>query len=190
MPEVLEGIVEGFSSHTTLAAMERWTDVEFQRVAHSTRITDRTLAACRDVLVDGVPGVEAAAAHKMFPAAISRAIATLRDKQKVLEKSALVKDAVATTLQQQVEEACKIFYGPNFQVAPAEPGKTYSGPVVLINNGLAVQKVGRGGVLHDVGSFTELPPLNVGLSITLPQSGRAVVGELPEIAAQDKSVER
>ena len=56
--------------------MTKWSEAEFDRYAIGTKITERTLDACRDVLVNQVPGVEAARTRKLFPGQVSRAIAT------------------------------------------------------------------------------------------------------------------
>jgi hypothetical protein len=61
--------------------MAVWTDAEFQRVALDTRLSKRTLAACRSVLVDGMTGVEAGELHSMVPAQISRGLGPMRDRR-------------------------------------------------------------------------------------------------------------
>lgn len=51
-----------------------WTEDEFQRVANTTRLSNRTLAACHDVLVGGVPSVDAATRHGVVPPQVSRGL--------------------------------------------------------------------------------------------------------------------
>lgn len=171
--------------------MSLWTDPEFQRSALGTRLSDRTLAACRAVLVDGLSGVEAAAAHKMFPAQISRALGVLRDKQAEMINSAKTRKDDGALLKFTAEQIAKGMVGDGLEIVDAKPGKTYEGPVIVNTHGFLVQKVGRRGVIHDLGEFDKMPPANVPLSITYPAGkGKAHVNEMSTAPERGKDVER
>lgn len=51
-----------------------WTEDEFKRVAATTQLSSRTLAACHDVLVGGVSIGDAAARHGLITPQVSRGI--------------------------------------------------------------------------------------------------------------------
>lgn len=151
--------------------MERWTEDEFRRVARVTRISERTLDACKDVLVDGMTGIAAAEKHKIFAAQISRAITTLRDKQtKMIEFASASKES-DEMLQYLATEVAKALHGQDFQCSLAKPGQAYEGPVVVQSKGYLVQKVGLSGVLHDVARFSALPALHENLRIVYDKEG-------------------
>lgn len=162
--------------------MDRWTENEFRRVAQTTRISSRTLEACKDVLVDGVPGTAAAEKHKMFPAHVSRALTTLRDKQAELMKFATVRKDSDEMLQYMASEVAKHIYGQDFESRLAQPGQTYEGPMVVQSKGYMVQKVGRSGVLHDIANFDRVPPLKQNLRIDYDTQG-----QLTKVALLDVS---
>lgn len=151
--------------------MERWTEDEFRRVALNTRISARTLVACKDVLVEGMSGIAAAEKHKMFAPQISRAITTLRDKQAKMFEFASVSKGADEMLQYMATEVAKALHGQDFQCALAQPGQAYEGPVVVQSKGYLVQKVGRLGVLHDLARFSALPPLHENLRIAYDNEG-------------------
>ncbi|RWA45621.1 hypothetical protein AU476_00895 [Cupriavidus sp. UYMSc13B] len=152
--------------------MERWTEDEFRRVALNTRISKRTLDACKDVLVDGLSGVAAADKHKMFAPQISRAITTLREKQAEMMEFASVSKDADVMRQYVAAEVAKSLYGQHFQCALAQPGQAYEGPLVVQSTGYFVQKVGRNGVLHDMARFNnDLPPLQADLRIAYDKDG-------------------
>lgn len=170
--------------------MERWTEDEFRRVAHNTRISERTLEACRDVLVDGISGVAAAEKHKMFAPQISRALTTLRDKQaKIMENVSVAKDA--DQMQQYIAtEVARSLVGKDFECILAKPGHAYEGPMIGQTSAYLIQKVGRQGVLHDLTRFVEPPPLKTNLRISYDMEGAfAHVGK-PVVQQQVKGVGR
>lgn len=163
--------------------MSLWSDAEFQRVALSTRLSARTLAACRDVMVDGVHGADAARTHKMFHAQISRSITALREKQLTMLNSA-VEVAVDNDalLKFTVLQIGKKMMGDGFEVRNASPGSTYEGPILSNSHGFLVQKVGRSGVMHDLGAFASPPPLNRPLTIAYSEDGlKATVTETEHV---------
>lgn len=151
--------------------MDRWTDEEFRRVAQNTRIKDRTLDACQDVLVGGMSGVDAADKHKMFPAQISRAIATLRGKQAELIADPALGTKSSAVSQMVAAETAKALLGQGFESRLAQPGQAYSGPLVIQAAGYLVQNVGRSGVLHDVANFRQIPPLKEDVTIAYGREG-------------------
>lgn len=171
--------------------MNPWTEAEFQRVAIRTRLSDRTLAACKEVLVDGISGIDAAAKHKTFPAQISRAIGVLREKQAGMLESAQALQSGEELLKLTAAQVAKNILGHDLFVKDAVPGQTYEGPVIVNTHGFAVQKVGRSGVLHDLGKLLNAPPINVSLSIAYPaRGGKAVVTEKSQSKAQGKEAGR
>lgn len=175
--------------------MSLWTEPEFQRIALGTKLmerrSERTLAACREVLVEGVSGVDAAARHKMFPAQISRALGVLRDKQADMVKSAEALKSDGALLKFTAAQVAKSMVGDGLVIEDAEPGKAYEGPVIVNTHGFVVQKVGRGGVIHDLGKLERMPPLNVSLSIVyLKNDEKAVVTEKSLANEQGKDLGR
>jgi hypothetical protein len=162
--------------------MERWTEDEFRRVANNTRISERTLDACKDVLVEGISGVAAAEKHKMFAPQISRALTTLRDKQaKMMESASVSKEA--DQMQQYIATGiARSLVGKDFQCALAQPGQAYDGPLIGQSEAYLIQKVGRQGVLHDLARFSEHPPLQQNLRIAYDKAGGlAKVGPVPTL---------
>lgn len=156
--------------------MSRWTESEFQRVAMNTKLANRTVLACMDVLVDGMSNIDAAAKHKMDPPQISRGIGVLNDKRKKMVMDAQVLEHDDVILKYAAEQAAKNLLGPGLAIGDAVPGKVYEGPVAVITPGFMVQKVGRGGVMHDLGNFEKVPAINIPLVISYPKDGgRAVV---------------
>ena len=145
--------------------MSPWSETDFQRIALSTKLTERTLAACRDVLVDGAPGVEAASRWQLFPAQISRAVGVLKNKQSQLLESATTLQNDSNLLRHTVTLISKSMFGEKFNVVNAAPGQAYEGPVVINSHGFLVQKVRTHGVIHDLGAFEKAPTLNIPLSI-------------------------
>lgn len=156
--------------------MERWTEEELRQVASNTRIAERTIDACRDVLVEGMTGVAAAEKHKMFPAQISRALTILRDKQsEMIEKVAVRKETLS--LEQYIaSEVGRALVGNDFQCNLAQAGRVYEGSMLAQSNGFFVQKVGRTGVLHATSSFVHVPPMNQLLTVSYDRAdGKASV---------------
>lgn len=159
--------------------MDLWTEHEFRRVAITTRISPRTLEACKAVLVDGVSGQQAASTHKMFASQLSRALTSLREKRAENLKSAAVRENAEELQEFVAAEVGRALYGRDFQSMIAEPGQTYEGPIVAQTSAFLVQKVGRSGVLHDLGKFESIPQLNIDLQIAYGEKGdRAVVSEV------------
>lgn len=157
----------------------QWTEADFQRVAHNTKLGERTKEACRSVLVDGVSGVDAAAKHKVFAAQISRGLATLRERKQKMVQSAVSLQENTALLRFTAGQVAKAMFGEGLVVEDAQPGKQYEGPVVVNSHGFVVQKVGRSGVVHDLGNLDKLPVLNSPLTISYPKgSGQATVTQL------------
>lgn len=59
-----------------------WTEDEFQRVATKTTLPNRTLMACKDILVGGISSTVAAKQHSVLPPEISRGLKSLRNKKR------------------------------------------------------------------------------------------------------------
>ena len=151
--------------------MPLWSESDFQRVALATKLADRTLSACRDVLVDGVAGVDAAQQWQIFPAQISRSVGILREKHQQMLESAVSLQQDANLLKYTAVQVAKCMMGEKFNVIDAAPGKSYEGPVILNSHGFLVQKVGLSGIAHDLGVFSNVPPLNVPMAIEYPKDG-------------------
>ncbi|ART61521.1 hypothetical protein CBP36_21385 (plasmid) [Acidovorax carolinensis] len=165
--------------------MDRWTENEFQRVARTTRISTRTLDACKDVLVDGMSNMAAAAKHKMFAPQISRAVTTLREKQAEQMKFASIRKESDEMMQYIASEVARHLFGQEFETTLAQPGCSYEGPVVVQSKGYLVQKVGRGGVLHNVAAFDNLPQLQQTLRIDYDAKGNLT--GIAQVNPQEKS---
>lgn len=156
--------------------MERWTEEELRQVASHTRVNARTIDACRDVLVEGMSGIDAAEKHKMFPSHLSRSLTTLREKQAELNERLAVRQETQNLEQYIASEVGRALVGGDFQCSLAQPGHVYEGSMLANAKGYLVQKVGRSGVLHAVSAFDQMPPLNQHLTVTYDrESGKASV---------------
>lgn len=169
--------------------MSLWAESEFQRVALSTKLSERTLAACHDVLVDGLSGVDAAARHKMFPAQISRSIGKLKDMQlSMVETAEAVLDEV-TLLKYTAHQVAKTLMG-EAAVMDAQPGQSYDGWILASTPGFLIQKVGRVGVVHDLGNIEEMPKPNSATVISYPENGMKAVLSDSALVDRRQGVER
>jgi hypothetical protein len=173
--------------------MSLWSETEFQRIAAGTKLSERTLEACHDVLVDGVPGADVARKRNLLHAHISRSINSLRGKQMEMVDSATALVSDTTVLFKfAVLQMAKQTVGAGFDVRDASPGHTYEGPVVVNSHGFLVQRIGPTGVLHDIGALERLPSANSVLRITYPYDGvgKASVSEVLPVQATAVSVGR
>lgn len=161
-----------------LLEMERWTEVELQRVSRETRIQQRTLDACRDVLVEGMTVSESAAKHQMFQPQISRALTKLRDTQAQIGLR-VDRENLLETVAVGVGKA---LLGPNSTIERAQPGRIYDGLVLAITDAFVVQQSGRSGVIHDKGSFerNQHPKQGEKVRISVALDGFARVTRVPE----------
>ena len=169
--------------------MSLWPAVEFQRVALSTKLSERTLAACRDVLVDGMSGVDAAARHKMFPAQISRSIGKLRDMQLSMAEIAEAVFDEGTLLKFTAHQVAKTLMG-EAAVLDALPGQSYDGWIVASTPGFLIQRIGRVAVVHDLGNFEEIPKPNNATVISYPDNGMKAVLSESALVDRRQGVER
>lgn len=151
--------------------MPLWNEADFQRVALATKLGKRTLEACRDVLVSGMPGVEAAQRWKLLPPQISRGVNTLKSKQTQMLESADSLKVDSNLLKYTAIQIAKLMMGERFNVVDAVPGKVYEGPIILNSHGYLVQKIGAVGVAHDLGNFQQAPQLNSPVSIGYTNEG-------------------
>lgn len=170
--------------------MSLWSEVEFQRVALTTKLTERTLVACHDVLVDGIPGVQAAARNKIFPAQISRAISTLKDKQLSMVEEAKALNDDSVLLKFTAHQVAKTFMSEYAVIVDAEPGQSYDGRIVAFTPGFLIQKIGRSAVVHDLGKFEETPTLNSAILISYPNNGMKAVCSQSSLMGPRQSFER
>lgn len=162
--------------------MSVWTESEFQRAAAKTELSARTLAACSDVLVKGLAGVDVALAHNMKRSQISRGVGALRERQEELKAEAELLMGEGELLKSRnkayVTQLAKNIVGEGLAIVDAEPGKIYEGRAIVAELGLVVQQVGRTGVVHDYGNLKELPPIGVLVTIAYAKDGgRAAVVE-------------
>ena len=161
--------------------MSLWTETELIRVARHTKLATRTLDACREFLIDGITGVEAADKYKIFPATLSRGVRTLEEKRVEMVKSASSNLSDVSLIKFATGMRAKELFGASLNIVDAQPGKTYQGEVVLIDQGFLVQKVGRNGVVHDVGALIAVPALNSRMLISYPKSiGLATVAQIDQ----------
>lgn len=170
--------------------MSLWTEEEFQRIAGTTKLSARTLLGCHDVLVDGMAGVDVAALHGLFPAQISRGIAGLREKQAKLEEIEQVKLQAKEAEKSFAVEAARVAVGKNLKVEDAEPGWSYEGAGIVQVGGFLVQKVGRIGVVHDLGKLQLVPKMNVSVTIEYPHDGKLAVVSEVKVQAERSGVDR
>lgn len=164
--------------------METWTEFEFQRVARTTRLNERSLEACKDVLVEGMVGAAACEKHKIFHSQLSRSLSVLREKREVV---AQIAQTSAEKQQNLASEVGKALFGRGFHSDLAEPGKVYKGQVVAQTDGYLIQKVGRSGVLHELTNLKRVPPLNADVQIKYPREGGAAA--VTEVEAPAKGAE-
>ncbi|HJV75099.1 MAG TPA: hypothetical protein VJ654_12815 [Noviherbaspirillum sp.] len=169
--------------------MRQWTEIEFERISINTKLSNRTLAACRDVLVDGMSGKDAAERHKMFPAQISRALGVLRkNREEVLTPT----DKQEYDLKKLLAiRAVQELVGEGIEINEPRAGLVYSGPVILNAHGFVVQKIGRSAVIHDLDKLQDLAQVKGDVEIQYPANGvqAARVKDLSAVK-ETKGVER
>lgn len=155
-----------------------WTDEEFDRAAQMANRTVKTLAACRDVLVEGMSGVDAARKHQTFSAHISRAVHALSEQKKLIEQAEKNSAAQLANSKIEASQSAKKLLGPGLMIADAVAGNTYDGPVIAQSDRFFVQHIGRFGIVHDVEKLMQPLNLNVNTVIAYPENGdRASVNE-------------
>jgi hypothetical protein len=151
--------------------MMLWSETEFDRVSKGTRLSIRSLNACRDVLVNGVsPGI-AAREHKMFAAAVSRSLGLLREKQAEIQLGAQAYIENNMNLKIAAELVARALMGTGAMLFDPSPGQNYEGQVLAVQHGFAIQKIGMFAALHDLGVLPELPKVGDKVSITYPRDG-------------------
>lgn len=159
--------------------MGEWTSEEFKRIAVSTKLSDRTLAACHDVLVEGKSGVVAGLDHQMAPAQVSRGLRVLRDRQSELIRSAHNMKIDTNLLKYTAEQIAKNIKGEGFDIKDPQSGRRYEGVPVVNTHGFLVQQVGRSGIIHDLGRLERVPTMNNKVGIEYPAgAGQAKVEDL------------
>jgi hypothetical protein len=146
--------------------MDHWTEDEFRRAATGTRLSPRSIEACRDVLVEGMTGIAAAARHQMLPAQLSRALGTLRERQADFERLATGRAKSGEMEVFTASEVGRAIYGPGFQSSLPDPHTTYEGPVVGCTPVYLIQKVGRTGILHPLSRLGEVPAVHSNVRIS------------------------
>ena len=151
--------------------MNLWSEEDFRRAALQTKIAERTLEACRDVLVEGVTPTDAAAKHHIFISAISRATGTLREKHDQMIESAATLAQSREVMKLTAIQVAQNIVGRPLTIKDAEAGKTYEGPIIANTQGYVVQSLGRTGVIYDLGQFQDQPPLGQYLRIVVPSQG-------------------
>ena len=157
-----------------------WTKSEFDHVASTTRLSDRTLDACRDVLVHGLSGVDAAEKNNILPAQISRGVSTLRERYieyvAALEKQQKAKDTLRAAVKSSVIKYARDLAGEKLVVRDAAMGSEYEGEVLVKEEGFLVQKTGRSAVIHDLGNLVRVP--NVGSYIVIAYPEKEGMGKV------------
>lgn len=169
--------------------MRLWAEEEFDRVAQNTRQSANTIAACREVLVHGMTGVEAGQKHGVLPPHVSRGIKVLEERRKELRKwdqqnrKALqtmeVAASVTGLLKAAALEAARSIKGDGWIIREAIPGEIYEGSGVVKTGGYYVQDIGRVGVVHDLKNVDLDPELGKRVEITYSKSGKGTVTEIP-----------
>lgn len=167
------------------------TEDDFQRLAHGTRLSPRTLAACKDVLVDGVTGVEAAARHKTGSVQVSRGIGVLREREKAMVAHAMELSNNGALLKYTAAKVAESMLGRELKVNEPQPGTLYEGPIIVSTHGFIVQKIGRDAVIHDAGRLESVPGRVGNQAIYYPVNGeRATVKDLSMFDGKSASKER
>lgn len=164
-----------------------WNDTDFQRVVNSTKLSNRTIEACRDVLVNGLSGIEAGDKHNVLPAQISRALKAIREQEVDMPKLARSRSNAAAKMKNYAISEAKAEF-PALKVVEIELGITYSGPIVMKTPGYVVQRDNRILVAHDIGKLERSPSMSNELHITYPKDGgKAAVVDI--VKGQDKGVD-
>lgn len=148
-----------------------WSDTDFQRVAVNTKLSERTIEACRDVLVNGMSGKDAGIKHSVLPAQISRALKTIREDSLNLPNLVIaMQNSVEGMKLFAIQEAKAEF--PSFSIIEEiEADKTYLGPIVMKTPGFVVQRTGHSLVVHDIGKLQRSPGMGNILEIEYPKGG-------------------
>jgi len=149
----------------------KWTEEDFQRVALSTKLSEKTLAACRDVLVEGKSGVDAAMLHGVLPAQVSRGKKNLEERLQELSANVEKMSNSREAMKEYAIREAKLFAAGLARVEEAVPGGRYEGPGVLSTPGFIVQRVGRDLIVHDLGKLSQTPNLHSRLEIEYPKDG-------------------
>ncbi len=177
----------------------KWEKIEFDRVANETRLGKSMIAACRDVLVDGTTGAEAAKKHDVLPPHISRSLKVLREKREELRMSdletakALRVMGVATkqlvvpetgpdmssVLNAAAREAAQSIKGVGWVIREGAPGQSYEGSGVVKVGGFFVQDIGRIGIIHDLKNLDVEPVLGKRWEISYSSNGKGSVKDIP-----------
>lgn len=169
-----------------------WTDEEFDLVAKNVGQSTKTLAACRDVLVEGLSGVDAAKKHQTFATHISRSINALNEQKKLLEAANAKASGGLLLSKSEAALSAKNLLGPGLMIVDAVIGNTYDGAIVAMSDLCCVQHIGRFGVLHELDRLKQPPNINVNAIISYPANGdKAFVNEKVTILSKEKhGVER
>lgn len=173
---------------------DHWTPQTFGWVADSTNLSERTLNASRDVLIDGMSGVEAAAKHAMPAPQISRAVTTMRrTREEIVESAQAVGAPPSHVSKTSAVEIAKALSGNDLEFIDAERGLNYKGAVFVNSHGFVVQKAQNVWVIHDLANFVVDPPYNEPIAIFHPMNGsKAIVTalDMPLAKTPKKAVER
>lgn len=169
--------------------MREWAEEEFERAANSTRLGEKTVAACRDVLVGKMTGAAAADKHGILPPHVSRGIKVLTERRDALRqrdrqtaRALQAREAAASVsglLKAAAMEAARSIKGVPWVIRDAVAGQTYEGAGVVKVGGFLVQDIGRVGVIHDLKNVALEPELGKRLEIVYPKEGKAKVAEIP-----------
>jgi hypothetical protein len=159
-------------------AMSHWSEDEFNRVANSTNLSDRNIAACKSVIMDGLSSSEAAALHGMLLPQVSRNLKQLFNRQKeLLEAMKLMPSSKEAMRNYAIKEASNIQPG-RYSAEDAVPGEIYEGPAVMQTPGFFVQLANKKFIVHDLGALNQQPNLRAYLKIDYSKGGLAEVSEL------------
>lgn len=151
--------------------MNLWSDTDFMQVALGSKMDQRLMAACRDILVAGLSPADAATKHQMFMSAIDRATGTLRETQDRQIDPAVPDLATREFMKLTAIQAARNIVGQAFPVREAKPGGLYLGPVITNTQGFVVQKTGRSCVIYDLDQFQDPPRMGETLYIEVPVLG-------------------
>lgn len=173
---------------TLAGVIINWSESDFQRVAKQTRLSERSLFACHQVLVHGVSSVLAAAEQQVFPSALSRAIGVMRDKHESMVEVANQLKEDNVLFKTTAIQVAKSIVGDNLGISDAVIGRVYEGRGISNINGYFVQKISpTTAVIHDISRLNVEPAMNALLSIAYPGYGKKAIVTNVDLAEEKSS---
>lgn len=146
----------------------------FERLAQERpRLSDKSLAAARLVMVDGVRPGDAATRVGILPAQVSRTTRALYEAESELRETGKLTSISTDLVERNLDASYTLAVsqlrnqmGDEVLVSTAEANRTYSGSVKVRTDLHLVQDVGRGKVVvHELAKLDRVPQLGQSLDI-------------------------